>query len=125
MRKSSGTPEPIFWTPGLAAQMTPTTGVDGGDAFTAGKGLDSFASAAAAESQHHTLSSQLNTLQAATQKGANRCPSACTPALASPSMAHCLYAAMIRNLLGGFACPHHPLGSGTWAGMGDKASHLT
>lgn len=86
MRKSSATPEPIFWTPGLAAQMmTPTDSVDSSAPLTAGRGLDSFASASAAESQHHALGSQLGTLQAATQKGANRCSSAFTPRPASRS----------------------------------------
>ena len=58
--------------------------------MTAGRGLDSFASASAAESQHHALSSQLGTLQAATQKGANRCPSALYPAFAPLLVARCL-----------------------------------
>lgn len=70
--RSSATPEPIFWTPGLAAQMTPSFGADTGVA-SVGRGLDGFAGASAAESQQHALSSQLGTLQAATQKGSNRC----------------------------------------------------
>ena len=70
-RRSTATPDQIFWTPGLAAQMTPTLRADGG-AAPSGRGLDGFAGASAAESQHHALSSLLGTLQAATQKGSNR-----------------------------------------------------
>lgn len=74
-RSSSTAPEPIFWTPGLAEQMTPlnNTANMGRGGASAARDLDGLVSTSAAESQHRALSSLLGSLQAASQKGSNRC----------------------------------------------------
>ena len=82
--RSKMTPEPIFWTPNLAAQP----GLEGSLAegngvrtpmlsatLPSGSGMrtaEVLGSAAAVQAQHQALSSLLTSLQAATQKGSSR-----------------------------------------------------
>ena len=82
--RSKLTPEPIFWTPNLAAQL----GMEGPTAEGYGFRMPMLSatlpsggsmrtaevpdSAAAVQAQHQALSSLLASLQAATQKGSNR-----------------------------------------------------
>ena len=82
--RSKMTPEPIFWTPNLAAQPGPEEPPAEGHgvrtpmlsaALPAGGSLRTAevpGSAAAVQAQHQALSSLLASLQAATQKGSNR-----------------------------------------------------
>ena len=76
------TPEPIFWTPNLAAQPGPEGLPTEGDRMrtpvvtaplpSAMRPAEHPGSAAAVQAQHQALSSLLASLQAATQKGSNR-----------------------------------------------------
>jgi len=77
------TPEPIFWTPNLAAQPGLETAPMEVDRMgtpvvsaplpSAMRTLEPPGSAAAVQAQHTALSNLLASLQAATQKGSNRC----------------------------------------------------
>ena len=77
------TPEPIFWTPNPAAQPGPEGPPAQGDRMrtpvvsaplpSAMRPAEPPGSAAAAQAQHQVLSNLLASLQAATQKGSNRC----------------------------------------------------
>lgn len=79
------TPEPIFWTPNLAAQPAPEAAPLEGNGIrtpvmsatlpsgSAMRTLEVPGSAAAVQAQAHALGNLLASLQAATQKGSNRC----------------------------------------------------
>ena len=87
--------------------------------MTAGRGLDSFASASAAGSQHHAISSQLGSLQ-----GRQQVPLCLPPSICFTS-GGTLIAGVHDQELCSSCMDLSALGPGRWTEMGVKGYHTT